>query len=201
MRCLVFVPLVFPAAFLLLPAVAGADDARVVPAARSLLAWQVLTAGDSVKEAILATSVTLELLRQMPGDDDDGLRIMVSCVGTTAQLTGAVRDRAAEEQAMAVTLGVPGVRNVVSTLVVNPGLPVDQNLEAHRKDAVVATDVKLHVLQALGSSALDIRVQAEDGVITLSGQVEDTLTRDLVVYMVRARPAVQRVIDLLDTQP
>jgi len=72
------------------------------------------------------------------------------------------------------------------------------SLARYLSDAWITLRTELHLMSGLGLSPLDVKVETDDGVVTLSGTVESALRRDAVVDAVLDVDGVIRVADELE---
>lgn len=113
-------------------------------------------------------------------------------------LTGKVDsevDKALAEELVASLDGVTGVDNQL-TVVAQANTEQQQNGSA-LKDAKIATVVKTRLLFESEVSGTSIDVDAKQGVVTLSGEVESDAEKDLAVAIAKNTNDVSRVIDKL----
>ena len=96
------------------PLVLAVLVAVVVPL---LLAACGKSVGDTIDDATITTRVKTALLND---PQVGGLRIDVDTTLGVVTLSGVARSAAEEQQAVAIARRVPGVRDVKSTLVINP---------------------------------------------------------------------------------
>jgi osmotically-inducible protein OsmY len=155
--------------------------------------------GEDLQEAMLSGSIHVALLKAVKGAD--ALRISVSCYGSSATLSGAVQDRGSEKLAMAAARQVQGVTAVHSVITVNPRAALQDNLDAHLRDAMVVANVKVLLLQELGATAIRLHVTGANGVVSLSGEIPATASRPTVLKHVQETPGVLRVEDLMTAAP
>jgi len=181
---------------LLVAGTASAADAKTSEYKSQSKASEMMDeAKEDVSEATLNTKVRVSLLKSLKGAD--GLRVKINVQGSTVKLSGEVEDRAslklAEESAKAVT----GVTMVKNRIVHNPKAPHQANFESQVKDAVLASEVRLRLLQDVGDSALEMHITATDGVVSLRGQLPSDEARTRAVANIRDLSGVQRVEDLI----
>jgi osmotically-inducible protein OsmY len=134
----------------------------------------------------------------------DGLRVHIDVDGDQVTLSGEVRHRSSRELAEEVAKSVKGVSTVRSDLVLEGNgageLPVAGavgQLEREVADAALEAKVKLRLLDTAGTPALEVEVEASEGVVSLRGTVPDREHRKIVLRTARDTDGVLRVIDLL----
>jgi hyperosmotically inducible protein len=113
-------------------------------------------------------------------------------------LTGKVKsdvDKALAEELIENLDGVTGVDNQLT--VVNSGQAADSKEGSALKDAKIATVVKTRLLFESEVSGTSINVDADNGVVTLQGEVDSDAEKDLAVAIAKNTSDVTRVIDKL----
>ena len=128
-------------------------------------------------------------LRAHPDFDATNLEIAVR--GSAASLRGTVRNEFERDQAIAAAGTMSGVVNIVDQLRVQmprPGRNADSQLKREIMTQI-AKDQSLHVR--------DLRVEVLEGVVTLSGRVEDQSAHDQALYAV-TRAGARRIVDDLE---
>jgi len=177
--------------------------ASTVPTERSRAAAEGVREQD-VSDARLENAIRLALLEKL-GQDGVGIKVDVD-QGRT-KLTGRVDKRSTQDLAEEVVKAVPGVRDVDNDLTnrdeAAPGTPVARAVgHAERKvdDAVLEIRVGKNLLAEIGRYALDLEVEASDGVISLRGTVPDRERKSLALKAAEGTSGVKKVIDLLKVQ-
>jgi osmotically-inducible protein OsmY len=157
--------------------------------------------GEDVAEAELAADVRIALLDKLGWD---ALDIDVEVDGGRASLSGEVDERTTQELAEEVALSVGGVQRVDNRLRVKGGggsaTPVSQAVgtaEREVQDAVLEMRVGRNLLAEIGRYALDLEVEATDGVVSLRGALPDRQRKELALRVVEETPGVRKVVDLL----
>ncbi|WP_223653862.1 BON domain-containing protein [Halopseudomonas nanhaiensis] len=110
-------------------------------------------------------------------------RIDVDVSGDTAILTGTVDSEVDRELAEQVAREVDGINQVDNRLEVDQqsgrGDERDRGLGGRVDDATLTATIKSKLLWNRRTQGLDIKVRSENGVVTLSGQVDSEETREL----------------------
>jgi hyperosmotically inducible protein len=89
-----------------------------------LLPLLVSACGKSVGETIDDATITTRVKTALLNDPEvGGLRIDVDTALGIVTLSGVARTRGEEQKAIAVARRIPGVKDVKSTLSINPGVP------------------------------------------------------------------------------
>jgi osmotically-inducible protein OsmY len=172
--------------------------AGTVPTSRSVSDSQ----GEDVAEAGLAADVRIALLDKLGWD---ALDINVEVDGGRARLSGEVDERTTQELAEEVALSVSGVQRVDNRLSVKgdgrrSATPVSQAVgtaEREVQDAVLEMRVGRNLLAEIGRYALDLEVEATDGVVSLRGTLPDRQRKQLALRVAEETPGVTKVVDLL----
>lgn len=113
-------------------------------------------------------------------------------------LTGKVEsdvDKALAEELIENLDGVSGVDNQLTVMA--SGKQADDKDNSDLKDAKIATVVKTRLLFESEVSGTAIDVDAENGVVTLQGEVDSAAEKDLAVAIAKNTNDVSRVIDKL----
>ncbi len=157
-----------------------------------------------VSDARLENAIRLALLEKL---GRDAMAIKVDVDRGRTKLTGQVDKRSTQDLAEEVVKAVPGVRDVDNDLTnrdeAAPGTPVARAVgHAERKvdDAVLEMRVGKNLLEEIGRYALDLEVEASDGVISLRGTVPDRERKSLALKAAEGTSGVKKVIDLLKVQ-
>lgn len=174
--------------------------ASTVPTTRSRAGSEAVREQD-VADARLEGEVRMALLEKL---GDDALGITVDVAGGRVRLIGAVDQRATQELAEEVARSVPGVERVNNRLFARRESPESSSVgrgvgTAQREvdDAVLEVRVGSKLLGEIGRYALDLEVEATDGVVSLRGSLPDVERKSLALRVARETAGVQRVVDLL----
>jgi hyperosmotically inducible periplasmic protein len=104
----------------------------------------------------------------------DSLDVDVDSRGGTVRLAGTVDERKTKDRAATLAMGVRGVKKVENAIRLEsavakpiPGAAVGAT-EAEVEDAVLATRLRLALIDQMGSDGFGIGTEAADGVVTLS---------------------------------
>ncbi|MCX7895335.1 MAG: BON domain-containing protein [Thermoanaerobaculum sp.] len=156
--------------------------------------------GKTLENALLEVKVRVALLEHLK---QDALRVGVKVSASTVLLEGVVRTRASQALAEEVARSVPGVERVVNRLRVEEvpsGSPVARavgRVEQEVADALLEAKIKAHLLEVMGLAAFQVEVEATDGVVSLSGRVQESEQRRLAEKTAQAVPGVVEVHNLL----
>lgn len=112
-------------------------------------------------------------------------RVQVLTTDGTVTLTGTVRNAAQKQRAERIAATAKGVENVVNDIEVAP-------LEERSDDAIL-TDVKASVRMNRDLSTYELNVSVEDGVVTLTGDVQSWKEYQLYGQLARAVRGVREV--------
>ncbi len=154
-----------------------------------------------VADALLTEGVRARLLDKLGAD---ALGIAVVARGDLVLLTGAVDEHSTQELAHEVAASVPGVRKVDNKigLVPRTGGPgalgrAAAATERELLDAGVESQVKSRLLGEIGRWALELEVEAADGVVSLRGWLPDAAREKIALDTARGVRDVEEVIDLI----
>lgn len=156
---------------------------------------------ERVADALLTERVRAKLLAEL---GTDALGAEIAAEGSRVLLSGAVGERSTQELAEEVAASVSGVRRVDNRIALEPreggSGPVGRaasEAERELRDAALESRVKSALLGELGRWALEIEVEAADGVVSLRGWVPDRERRKLALDAARDVRGVERVIELI----
>jgi len=171
-----------------------------VPTPRSQAGNEAIREQD-VSDARLEADVRMALLDKL---GEDGLGVTVDSKAGRVILVGVVHQRSTQELAEEVAKSVPGVVSVDNRLVArdeNPESTAVGKAAGHTErevaDAVVEMRVGKNLLGEIGRYALDIEVEASEGVVSLRGTLPDPERKSLALKAARATEGVKQVVDLL----
>jgi osmotically-inducible protein OsmY len=162
--------------------------------------------GAQLDDAMLGLRVRARLLEHLGAE---ALSLGLSVEDGAIVLTGTVANAASKPLAREVALTVEGVSSVsnrieVATSGKDEWRPIARAVgvaEREVADAVLLTQVKLRLAQALGVRALDIDVDVRDAEVSLRGTLESPDGRRLAVATAEAVEGVEEVHDLLQVRP
>ena len=177
--------------------------ASTVPTPRSQAGSETVREQE-VSDARLETEVRLTLLEKL---GEDGLGVTVEASGGRVSLIGAVDKRTTQELAEEVAKSVPGVQSVdnrLASLEEQPlATPVGKavgHAEREVNDAVLEMRIGRNLLGEIGRYALDLEIEATDGVVSLRGTLPDRERKSLALKAARGTSGVNQVVDLLQVQ-
>lgn len=136
---------------------------------------------DRIESAAEGSYVFMTFLK---GDD-----VEVESEEGVVTLTGTVSDESHKKLAEDTVSELPGVKEVVNKIEVEPESPSEGS------DAWLAAKVKLTLLFHRSVSASDTYVDVEDGVVTLSGEAETRAQRDLTTEYAKDVGGVKGVVN------
>ncbi len=196
---------------LLLSAVACAPGSERTAAASETengrLKATLATTEDHIDDAILHFEVKARLLDAL-GWAATG--IDVDSMDGRVVLSGTVPARSDRELAEEIVASVEGVGKVENRLELEDasaaGAPATTRVAARSaeaghevRDALLEARLKAHLLEEIGRHALDIEVEAADGVVTLRGELDNEAHEQLALEAASRTEGVKRVINLLRT--
>jgi osmotically-inducible protein OsmY len=174
--------------------------ASTVPTSRSEAGKEAIREQD-VSDARLEADVRLALLEKL---GEDGLGVTVDARDGRVTLIGAVDERSTQELAEEVARSVPGVRSVDNRLFARGGAPESTTAgraagtaEREVGDAVLEMRVGRNLLGEIGRYALDLEIEAADGVVSLRGALPDPERKSLALRAARETAGVKQVVDLV----
>ncbi|HEX9942166.1 MAG TPA: BON domain-containing protein [Thermoanaerobaculia bacterium] len=174
--------------------------ASTVPTPRSQAEDEAIREQDVV-DARLEADVRMALLEKL---GDDGLGVTVDARAGRIRLIGAVDKRSTQELAEEVAKAVPGVQSVDNQLSAREETPESTavgkavgHTEREVDDAILEMRVGKNLLGEIGRYALDLEVEATEGVVSLRGTLPDPERKSLALRAARETAGVKRVVDLL----
>lgn len=176
---LVPVMLALPLAVAILP---GQAEANTVPGTCPIGGYAA-AACPVADDAVIARAVVSRLAGLYPRED----AIQVRVADGVVYLTGYVTNRAQADSAGILASSVRGVRSVCNNLLVRQPAGSDMAIMRAVKEALNRTTYNVHL----------VRIMVQDGVVTLTGMVDDIETRVIVAGIPNGIPGVTKVIDLL----
>lgn len=114
-------------------------------------------------------------------------------------LRGSVADSKEKAEAVRKAREVKGVMGVHDELVVK-GESRDSSLGEYLDDATVTAEVKGKILGQKGLDSLDISVKTTEGVVTLTGKVENSAQIGLAEEVAREVKGVKKVNNMLSVK-
>ncbi|HEV8580513.1 MAG TPA: BON domain-containing protein [Thermoanaerobaculia bacterium] len=174
-----------------------------VPTPRSQAGDEAIREQD-VADARLEKEVRLALLDKL---GQDALGVTVDAKGGKVNLVGAVDKRSTEELAEEVAKSVPGVQSVNNHLFSREEQPESTTVgravghtEREVDDAVLEMRIGKNLLGEIGRYALDLEVEASEGVVSLRGTLPDEERKSLALRVARETSGVKQVVDLLQVR-
>jgi osmotically-inducible protein OsmY len=113
--------------------------------------------------------------------------VQVNVVGGIVYLSGYVKSRAQQDAAGILASTVKGARYVCNNILIRPPAASDFTILAAVNQALRHSTYNVHM----------VRVIVDNGVVTLTGMVEDEETKTIVVMIPAAVQGVTQVIDQL----
>ncbi|MGD2113911.1 MAG: BON domain-containing protein [Acidobacteriota bacterium] len=181
-------------------AAAAAENAREGRVERTLS-----SAGEHVDDAILHFEVKARLLDELGWA---AIGIEVDAVDGRILLTGEVPERSDRELAEEIVRSVDGVRRVESRLELEEDASPDGASAAERvareaerevRDGLLEARLKARLLEEIGRHALDLEVEAADGVVTLRGTLDNEAHEQLALETASRTKGVEKVVNLIET--
>ena len=144
-------------------------------------------------DALLTTAVKAKLITV---DINSTASLGVKVSGGVATLTGAVRTPAARAKTVAAARSVPGIRQVVDRLHIDPRVP---DISQRLSDAALAGRIAGAIFTQTGVNG--VKVDVTDGAVTLRGNIVDPKIRSAAVDTARNTSGVRTVTDLMGGNP
>lgn len=184
----------------------------VLATALLLFGGTALAAADDnnmLSDAALELKVKTALLTKIGWDMID---VDVEAKNGHVWLDGETDNRSHQELAIEVARSVEGVEKVDNRLKLEEPkaesetrTPVTDKVEkgmskaeSEVRDAILESRVKTALIDAIGTQAFDIEVEATDGEVSLRGTLEDSRHEELALDTARECKGVSEVIDLIE---
>jgi hyperosmotically inducible periplasmic protein len=120
-------------------------------------------------------------------------RIDVDTLEGVVTLRGQVPSETEKQRAEEIASGVSGVKSVRNELLVE----TDRDVADGNPDALLTTAVKAKLAGSPDTEAVDVDVDTQDRVVTLSGVVQDERARQRAVELAGEVKGVEQVVDEL----
>ena len=147
------------------------------------------TVGTDIDDSTITTKVKSALLADA---DVKSFDIKVETRKGEVQLSGFVDNQAQIDRAIAVAKGVEGVKSVDNKMSLKT---TDTTVGEKIDDGVITTKVKAALLADSGVKSSDISVVTRDGVVQLSGFVDNQTQIDRATEVARGVEGVKNVIN------
>jgi len=148
-------------------------------------------AGDAASDMRMHMALEMKLATN---DQLSAMMINTDVKDGVAHLEGEVGTDAQREMAGELALTVDGVKSVMNDLQVNADAkPLGERLAESVDDAALTARVKSRLLASENTSGLQIDVDTNDSIVTLSGQVESETARELAELIAANTPGVSSV--------
>lgn len=133
----------------------------------------------------------------------NNFKIETEVEGGTVELSGEVDSDIKHDLAEEIALGVDGVKDVTNNIKVKTDIAANEtdtksrSLKAKFDDLTLGTTVKTKLVANTNIAARDINVDTMNGVVTLKGEVDSKIERDLAVKIAENVEDVKKVEDEL----
>jgi hyperosmotically inducible protein len=132
----------------------------------------------------------------------------ITVTQNTAMLSGIVANETERQLAEQIALSIYGIDSVENNLVIGTlsantsygGIHYEDRSQIH-SDAIVTTKVKSQLLANKETNSLEINVDTNDRVVTLTGQVRNDIEKELAYYITRNTGGVRHVVNKLEIEP
>ena len=155
----------------------------------AVMATDERTVGRQIDDATLSTRVKTALIDTA---DVPARKIDVDVLDGNVILTGVVDTREQKEKAVAVARRVEGARKVTDNLQV--GIVT---LGDTFNDKLLVAKINKNLLMAPDIRSFNIDVDADRGVVTLTGLVDSQANKQRIIDIARKTPGTMKVVDNL----
>ena len=150
------------------------------------------TIGTQIDDATITAKVKLKLL-------EDPLtkarKIDVDTVNGVVTLTGVVESKKEIERAIEIAKSVKGVKKIVNNLRVGK-----RSIGSYLSDKEITARVKFKLIKDSELKALSIDVDTVNGIVTLTGVVENEYQKKKAINHAKSVPGVKKIIDNLQIE-
>lgn len=155
---------------------------------------QQQNAQTNVQDGLLTTEVAAKLAGV---DVDAATAVHVSVDSGVVTLSGQAHSLAERGKYDDAARSVSGVKGVRDRLAVQPGF---KGLRAHANDAQLSVRVSAAIASQAGGNVFHVTPAVDNGVVTLSGTVDQRSVRETIVNSVRHLSGVKAVIDTIQVR-
>jgi osmotically-inducible protein OsmY len=175
--------------------------AKLALAAIVLLASTAVQAAENQADWTTTLKVKLELLNKL---GTDSLHVDVASLNGTVTLKGTVTKRETKELAVTIAKSVAGVKKVDNGILLKAteanhsktGAVVGE-AEAELKDAVLATKLRLALVEKMGTDGFKVGTEVANGVVTLQFDKDfKTASRDQAMALAKGVDGVSKVVSV-----
>ena len=166
------------------PKPATAPESTAAPEAKT-------TVGTDIDDGTITTKVKSALLADA---DVKGFDIKVETRKGEVQLSGFVDNQSQIDRAITITRGVEGVKNVDNKMSLKT---TDTTVGEKIDDGIITTKVKAELIAEPGLNSTDISTVTRDGVVQLSGFVDNQAQIDRAGEIARGVEGVKSVVNEL----
>ncbi len=147
------------------------------------------TLGRQIDDATLTARVKASLIND---PDVPARKIDVDSQEGSVILTGVVDTREQKAKAVAIARKVEGARKVIDNLQVGV-----ETLGDSFNDEVLVTKINKNLFMAPGIRTFNIDVDADRGVVTLTGVIDTQANKQRIIDIARNTPGTMKVVDNL----
>jgi osmotically-inducible protein OsmY len=130
-------------------------------------------------------------------DADSALHVAVSVHGGDVGLSGRAKSAAIVQRFIDKAKEVKGVKNVASTVVVDPKLP---SATAQAKDFSLEAEVSAALFGQAGLNAFSVKPSAHAGIVTLTGTVKSDAIKSTILETAKHANGVKSVVDRISVK-
>lgn len=182
-------PLLILCGLLLLLMGSGCGPALIAGGAAA--GYKVATDERNVRCIWNDSAITTKVKSSLRKDPDvSALKVDVDVLEGVVILTGVVENQNAARRAVEVAREVPGVREVRSNLQIGK-----KNWGQALEDKVIGSKIKAKLINEPGIRSLNIDVDVNNGVVTLSGLVEYQYQKNRAIEIAQNTTGTIKVID------
>lgn len=149
-------------------------------------------AGEQIDDAVITSKIKTKLTAD---PEVNPFNIDVDTEDGVVRLSGKVSQAEARREAVRLARDTQGVRRVINEITVG-----ERTVSDRVDDASIVTRLKAKITADPDLNPLNIDVDSEDGVVTLSGQVESNENREEAERLAKNTEGVRKVNNRLKVQ-
>ena len=147
-----------------------------------------------VNDAGIVAQVEAALVRI---DADSALHVAVNAHDGDVRMSGRAKSAAIAQRFVDAAKGIKGVKNVASSVVVDPKLP---SATAQAKDFSLEAEVSAAMFGQAGLNAFSVKPSAHAGIVTLTGTVKSDAIKSTMLETARHASGVKSVVDRISVK-
>ena len=159
-------------------------------------AFLALASANCERRGVADSAITAIVKSKLAVDNETGsANINVDTKGGVVTLTGVVTTQADKEQAERIAMNTEGVTRVINNITVETDGEHDAGAVMSASDLAILSKIKTRYV---AEDVIGAKVEVSDGVVTLTGNVENPQIRVRAENIARATSGVKSVNNLIE---